>query len=320
MNTRKMLIQENAKALQYLHLAHGFDFEKPHYLGILTGRFTYKMVTDLIRGQIGEDFTAAILVKIANRRYNERLHHAEIRGGKFQIDERRERVSAYTHDIDCFFGVGDFEETRKKKTELVYIIAQKTEYIRIPKAPVQLDGNTRYRIDTNAWRGGVTHCYDGRDNSYVSEIILRPTDGSREKVTFEPWQRYWPQEKRSDDIRDYIDKSGYIVRFRRLDLRDRAKALRIQHDAERLEKTDFSAREEKARADLAAVKRHLIHLIEAAETKEDGAEIRAKAYSFYYLLWNMEALKTRTFYSPEGKNGYFDGMENRAAEILQEVE
>lgn len=322
MNTRKTLIQENPKSLQYLHLAHGFDFEKPHVLRSFPGRFTYKMVTDLIRADIGDDFTAAVLVKIQENGYGgrKRLHHASLHGGKFQIEERRTHVSAYAHNIDYFYGVGDFEETRKKKTARVYIIAQKTEYIRFPKAPLQLDGDTRYQIDTEAWRGGVTHCGDGRGNHYISDIILRATDGSREKVTFQPWGHYNPQEKRSDDIRDYIDRSGYIVRFRRLELLRRARALRIQHDAERLEKADFSAREEKARADLAAVKRHMIRLIEAAETREDGSTFRELASAFYYLLWDMEALKTRTFYSPEGKNGYFDGMAKRAAEILQEVE
>lgn len=318
MNIRNHLLTENRGALQYLHHAQGFDFEKPHYLGILTGRFTYKTVTDRIRAEIGDDFVAALLVKPSRAHCFNRLHHVTLSGGKFKIECRRD-ISLYRFNVDYFHGVGDFEEVRKNRTETAYIIAQKPEYLLNPKNRIQLDGNTRYRIDTSTWRGGVTHCGDGRGNSYVSEIVLRPTDGSRENTTYQPWGHYNPQEKRSDNIRDYIDKSGYIVRFRRQDLRRRAKALRIQHDAERLEKADFSAREEKARADVAAVKRHLIHLIEAAETREDASEIREKVYGFYNLMWDMEGLKTRTFGSPEGKNGYFDGMAERAAKILEEV-
>ena len=315
---RKFLLNENRGALQYLHRAQGFDFEKPHYIGIVSGRFTYKTVTDLIRANIGDDFTAALLIKPSRVYCLNRLHHVTLHGGKFNIECRRD-LSLYRFDMDYFHGVGDFENVRKNRTDVAYIIAQKPEYLRTPKNTIPLDGDTRYKIAADEWQGGITRTGDGRGNHWISGISLRPATGSREKVTFQPWARFDPQEKRSNDIGDYIDKSGYVVRFRREDLRRRAKVLRAQKNVERLKLADFSAREEKARADVAAVKRHLIRLIEAAETREDASEIREKVYGFYNLLWDMDGLKSRTFGSPEGKNGYFDGMAERAAKILEEV-
>lgn len=311
MNTKKMLLQENPKALQYLHHAHGFDFEKPFFLKSIPGRFTYKMVTDMITANIGPEHVAAILVK-PNKSYTfERLHHVTMKGGKFHIENRRD-IKRWDYDIDYFISVGDFEKTRKQATERVYIVAQNPDFLVDPKNTFPIVSNIRYAIAEN----GIRKTGDGRGNSYVSEITLRPTTGSREKGTFSPWHSFYPSEKRSDDINDYIDKSGYILRFHRMDLKRRAIALKAQHDAERLEKTDFSEKEKKAAADIATVKRCLIELIENAETYKNGQRISSAATQFAYLLHDFENLHDWTFRNVESKNKHFDKMKNRVNEIL----
>lgn len=316
MNYKKMLLKENPKAFQYLHHAHGFNFEKPFFLGSFPGRFTYKMVNDMINANIGDNFTAALLVKPDKKGYSfTRLHHVTMQHGKFNIESRRD-LYPWSADIDHFFSVGDFERTRKTATERVYIIAQNPDFLVTPKNNIQLESNTRYRIAVNDWRNGVTKASDGRGGTFISEIVLQPTDGKRGKATFKPWNSFYPSEKKSNDINDYIDKSGYILRFRRMDLKGRAIALKAQHDAERLEKTDFSERENKARADIAAVKRYLIDLIENAETYENGRHVSSAATQFGYLLHDFENLQNWTFRNVESKNNHFNKMENRVNEIL----
>lgn len=317
MNYKNMLLKENAKALQYLHHAHGFDFEKPFFLGSFPGRFTYKMVADMIAANIGPEYVAALLIKPATRVGSfERLHHVTMHRGKFTVD-CKPRFTAWTRfNIDFFFGVGHFEETRKQRTERVYIVAQKPEYIVIPKNEIPLESGTRYRIDAGSWRGGITKAGDGRGNTWISEIVLKATDGKRENVTFKPWGNFYPAERRSDDINDYIDKSGYILRFRRMDLKRRALALKAQHDAERLEKTDFSERKKKAAADVAAVKRHLIQMIETTENSVNAGKFERAARDFQWLMMDFEKMNTAAFRSVEAKNRYFDGMAERAEKIL----
>lgn len=316
MNYKKMLLSENSKALQYLHRAHGFDFEKPFFLGSFPGRFTYKMIADMIAANIGPEYVAALLVKPDNTSYFTRLHHVTINHGKFNVDTKPGFSGWTQYNMDQFFGVGNFEETRKHKTERVYIIAQKPEYIVTPKNAIQIETNTRYRIDADAWRGGITRAGDGRGNHWISEIILKTTDGKRGNVTFRPFDRFYPAERRSDNIADYIDKSGYITRYRRMELHARAVDLKRQRNAERLEKTDFSEREKKAAADVAAVKRYLIGLIENAKTYDAAAAIDRAAGDFRYLMMDFDRMENAKFASVDSKNRYFDSMAERAEKIL----
>ena len=315
MNYKTMLLQENRKALQYLHHAHGFDFEKPVFLGSIPGRFTYKMVSDMIAANIGPEYVAAILVK-PNKNYSfNRLHHVTMNRSKFTLPDRS-KCKMWNFNIDEFFSVGDFEKTRKTATERVYIVAQKPEYLVTPKNNIPIESDTRYRIDAESWRGGITRTGDGRGNSWISEIVLKTTDGKRGNVTFKPWNSFYPAERRSDDINSYIDKSGYILRFRHMEQHARAVDLKRKHNAERLEKTDFSKREKKAAADIAAVKRYLIGLIENAETYDEAAEISRAARQFSYLMMDFERMETAKFASVESKNRYFDSMTERTETIL----
>lgn len=311
MNYKKMLLKENPKALQYLHHAHGFDFEKPFFLGSIPGRFTYKMITDMITANIGADYVAALLVKPSKRYTFSGLHPVTMSNGKFQIECRRD-IRYWNYDMDYFFSVGNFEDTRKKETERVYIIAQIPDHIVQPKNQIQLASGIRYKITAN----GIRKRGDGRGNRWIESITLQPTDGSRKTATFEPWNRFYASERRSDDISDYIDKSGYILRFRRLELKRRAIVLKAQHDAERLEKHDFSERMNKARADVAAVKRYLIGLIENAEIEANAAALRKHMWDFDTLISDLSRLENDNFSSVEAKNRRFDEHAQRAAKIL----
>lgn len=308
-NYKNMLLQENPKALQFLHHAHGFDFEKPVFIGGFPGRFTYKMVTDMIAANIGPDYIGAILVKPMKTRCFEKLHHVAIGPYKFNI-ENRKACKWYRYNIDYFFGVGDFEETRKHKTERVYIIAQHPDHIVQPKNNIPIVSDIRYKM--------ISFCtaYDGRRNHYISRITLQQPDGGREKVDFEPWATFYGNEKRSDKITDYIDKSGYILRFHRMDLHGRAIALKKQHEKEALEKTDFTERKNDLMQKIAAVKKYLVSAIENAETYAAGAEIDNAAGQFRWLLRDLETLHKNNFSSIASKTKHIENMESRIHNIL----
>lgn len=308
-NYKTMLLEENPKALQFLHHAHGFDFEKPVFIGGFPGRFTHKMVTDMIKANIGPDYIAAILVKPSNAHYWKKLHHVAVGPYKFNI-ENSKVAKWYNYNIDYFFGVGDFEETRKHKTERVYIIAQHPDYAVQPKNNIPIVSGIRYKmVDFRT-------AYDGRRNHYVNEITLQQPDGGRETVKFEPWHTFYGNEKRSDNINDYIDKSGYILRFRRMDLHGAAIALKKQHEKEALEKADFTERENDLLQKIAAVKKHLVSAIENAETYAAGAKIDRAAGQFRWLLHELETLHENKFTSIASKTRHIESMENRIDKIL----
>lgn len=311
MNTKKMLVKENPKALQFLHNAHGYDFEKPFYIGSIPGRFTYKMVNDCIKANIGNDFVSVILVKPKSRYFHERLHYATMKAGKFSINVDRARVRTWSFNVDTFVTVSDFEETRKSRTECAYIIAQKPEYMVTPKTEKPFVPDERYKVIDSVGR-----CTDGRGKVWINEIKLRRNDGSRNVTAYKPWDSFYPGENQSNVLEDYVDKSGYIVRMRRMELAGQAKKLRAQHNAEELARTDFSARKASIDAGIAAVKKLLADAIMAANTSEDVRIVERKVSSFEWALYDADKAENGVFSSVAAKNRHYDELERKIREIL----
>lgn len=311
MNTKKMLLKENPKALQFLYNAHGFDFEKPFFIGSIPGRFTYKMVNDYIKANIGDDFVSVILVKPKGYYYHERLHYATMNAGKFSINADRARVRTWAFNVDTFVTVSDFEETRKSRTECVYIIAQKPEYMVTPKAEKPFTPDERYKIIDSVGR-----CSDGHGKVWINEIKLRRNDGSRNVTAYKPWNSFYPGENHSNVLEDYVDKSGYIVRMRRMELTGRAKKLKAQHDAEELARTDFSKRRNNVAAGIAAVKKFLADAIMAANTKEDLDIVEKKVSALRWIIFDADRAQNGTFANVTRKNRHYDDLERRIKEII----
>lgn len=310
MNTKKMLVKENPKALQFLHNAHGFDFEKPFYIGSIPGRFTYKMVNDCIKANIGDDFVSVVLVKPKSYLY-ERLHYATMKAGKFSISVDRAKVRTWAFNVDTFVSVSDFEETRKSRTECVYIIAQKPEYMVTPKTEKTLRPNERYKV-----MDSVGRCADGRGKVWINEIKLRRNDGSRNVTSYKPWNSFYPGENQSNVLEDYVDKSGYIVRMRRMELAGQAKKLKAQHNAEELARTDFSARKASVDAGIAAAKKFLADAIMAASTKQEVRSIEGKISSLEWVFYDVDKAENGFFSNVAAKNRHYDELERKIREIL----
>lgn len=144
-NTAKhALLKENKKALQFLHNAHGFDFNNDILIFKINGKFTHNQIIKTIYENIDEKFTAAILIKTTDDYiFNNRLHHAKITLGKFDITRAKED---YKYNMDHFSTVGDFEDVRKHKTKAVFVIAQRKELLTPCRNDEQLNANKRYKI------------------------------------------------------------------------------------------------------------------------------------------------------------------------------
>lgn len=311
MNENKtLLLKENKNALQYLHKAHGFDFEKDIFIGSIAGRFTFKMVSDYITVNLGAGFVAALLIKPdETHAFKNRLHHASIKSGRFEI-EKYKGISSYKYNIDYFFAVKDFEETRKHKTERVFIIAQKKEFLLTPKNEIKIETGARYKASD------VRKCGDGRGNSWIGEMKLTPATGTDENATFKPYNSFYTSEKRSANINDFIDKSGFVLRFRRMDLKRRALELKAKRDAETLKNTDFSEQEKSIEKSIAAVKNFFIKKIENVKTADDARDIDEISRKFRYLFIDLKHLNESNFRSVESKINHIKNIEKQIDEIL----
>lgn len=310
MNKHKtLLLKENKNALQYLHKAHGFDFEKEIFIGSIAGRFTLKTVNDYIAENIGGGVVATLLIKTDETNHFNKLHHVTIKNGRFEIEKYR-GISFYKYNIDHFFAVKDFEEVRKHKTDLVFIIAQKHEFILTPKIEIKIESGTRYKIED------VRKCGDGRGNSWINEIKLTPATGTDESAVFNPYNTFYPSETKSEKINDFIDKSGFILRFRRMELKRRALELKTKRDAETLKNTDFSEQIKSIERSVATAKRFFIEKIESAETADDARGVDEISRKFRYLFLDLKYLNESNFRSVENKTKHIKNIENQIDEIL----
>ena len=281
MTKARTLLKENKKALQFLHAAHGFDFEKDFFFKREKGRFTYNTVKKAIEEKIKGDYVAAILVK-RNNYWDKALHHVKMKNGKFYpVNDKTAKW--YNYNIDYFYSIGDFEETRKNGTDTVYIIAQKKENI-LPTEKKNVDYSQRFILSKYDW--AWTAYPNG--NKYINRIELKTTDGKLDIVKIEPYNRFYGNEKKSGDINDFIDKSGFLLRDKRFNLLQRANALRAERAKIAVDNKDYSEEENKLNAAIKEAREKLAAELLTIETEEAAQKLEKKLSSLRGALWHLE--------------------------------
>ena len=318
--TVNALRKENRKALQFLHTAHGFDFEKPFFIKRLEGRFTYNTVTKAISEKLDGNYKAVLLLKPNKDGWQGKLHPINIKLGKFERPDKM-RGQNYRFDMEEFFTVGDFEETRKNNTKHVYIIAQNNEYKKLP-ADKRINTSERYKIDASDYYHVIRTASDGRGNSWIDKIILKPNDGSHEALEYHPLNSFYyeEREKAGTDINNYIDKSGDLIRAKRHDLLTRAKALKAEREKNALLKADFTAEETRIFAKLEETKKQLADAVLKADTIEGARKVYDAALRFRYAISSKDDYKFRDFPSIAKKQTALNFVENEINSIIEALE
>ena len=145
---------------------------------------------------------------------------------------------------------------------------------------------------------------------------LTPATGTKEAATFRPYNTFYGNEKRSANINDFIDKSGFILRFRRLELKRRALELKAARDAEQLKNTDFSKQIKSIEKSIADVKQFFIKKIESTQTADDARTLDEISRKFRYLFIDLKHLNESNFRSVESKTNHIKNIEKQIDEIL----
>ena len=110
---------------------------------------------------------------------------------------------------------GDFDEYRRDPCE-VYIILQNDEHKTKKGEYTKANAATRYKlIDTEKYYGDVS-----------AWIMQDRNSGEKTRISRCYW--YSGDKKRSEQLSDVLDKSGYYIRDRRENLKKRAAALRAE--------------------------------------------------------------------------------------------
>lgn len=307
------LLKKNPKALQFLHHAQGFDFTKPHTLRRVVGRFTFNMVSKAIQEETTGDYVASLLVEHTEAYGAQELRYAVVGKSKFD-GVRVDGLEYWRYNIGYSWGVGDFEEMRKNKTKRVYIIAQKAEYLTsTAKKPVDL--SQRFKLDPKAWRA-VEHRGDGKGNNYIGKLNLIRCDGSNAKIEYKPYNSFYPNEEKSDELGDFLDKSGYLLRPGRLELKRKAIARKAEKDKKAVETYDFSEENEKIVDLFATARKHLVSLAEKASTYAEGDAVNDASFDFKQMLYHYEKWSKYDFSCIASKMSQYEAIKKYANRVL----
>ena len=284
----KNLLSINKKAFQFLHDVEGFDFEKPYFITKQAGKFT----TNTVKKAVAEAMNPAackisVFIVPTASRCLQNLYFATLKLDKFSAC-RRDGVSYWNYraapglDIEYCFSIGDFEELRKKQTESIFIIAQDKGYTKEPETKI-FDVSRRYTLDDSR------KSTDGRGNDYIKSLVLTATDGSGARFTYEPYNTFYGNEKRSADIADHIDKSGYLLRPRRFALMERAETLRRTRKQAEADSADFTNEIAELQKRIDATR---ILLSNAVLNCQDAAAARGVSNKMNYFSYALSYFET----------------------------
>lgn len=157
-DVKKELLQANRKALKYIAEVHGYDFQKPHKITGILGKFTAKSIEKIIGSN-----NALLLMSDDNE-----LHAVKLNYGKFKTNDLK---GGYDYNISTFYGQGIFEEIRKSGETAVYIIQQDKQYHRTIKE--KSNGRTGMYINNLFLKTYRMRYLDEMSESEIAQIQLR---------------------------------------------------------------------------------------------------------------------------------------------------
>ena len=209
-NNVKKLLKLNSKALQGLHYVKGYDFTKPFDVVSGDGNFTLNKIKKECSalGIDTENTVATLLVKHTRKAFRDRdLYIVDIPSFcKFKIYESHREVGS-KYNFDLYYGVGNFEEHRKTKTETWFVVIQKKEYLVESHKDIYGDYKDRFVINSFGY-GYKTAIQDGKEVNvknvagYNGQKVF-VVNGTEPKTT---------------------DKSGYCMEYYKGELQRRLRA------------------------------------------------------------------------------------------------
>lgn len=282
---KKELLSINPHALQVLHNMIGYDFQQPHTIAHIKGRFTVNSALKAIGGANREN-AVALLAADHGRSHLDRLNLVTVdSAGRIDIDHK----GGYKFGLDSVCMKGMFDGIRKSDRAECFIICQRSEYVQKPQEK-PFDTSARYEyIPGKDIKGG-----DGHGSSWIDRITVKALDGSNarhevtesgHKYTFSTVVYRRPNEARPQSYLEIIDKSGYLLPERRADLLRRADQLRKERAKAAYQATDNAAKVEELRDMVEQKKREFADAIMNASNSE---ELRNTAHELYFkFMWTV---------------------------------
>ena len=282
---KKELLSINPHALQGLHNMIGYDFQQPHTIAHIKGRFTVNSALKTVGGADGGKVITILTRELGS--WLDRLNIVQVdSAGKIEIEIKK---GWYNFNLDKLSCKKWFYEIRKSEKADTYIISQEKKHTSTPQEK-PFDAFARYDYIT----GKDRECSDGNGKTWIDRITVKCRDGSGE--TYEVTKRgekysfsgvvYRSQEETLPQSHlEIIDKSGYILPKRRGNLKLKAAALRRERAKAAYQATDNAEKVAELRS---MVEQKKCELSEAIMNATNSEELRKAAHELYFkFMWAM---------------------------------
>lgn len=287
-----------------VHDNFGIDYNKPFFGASINGRFTVNQILKQIRAAEIDPAEAVniILIRDTSRiGWRKGWYAVTISAaGRVDIEHRDKYYSSDTTrtkaGFDWFFRKADFEDLRKDEDAAAVIISQRREDTHKPE-PKTLDragAVERYKLIEIQY---ALESHGGR--RYVHEItIQRRTDaGTRENIPSHG-QIIYSNSFRPGDVAEVIDKSGYLTRERREELKRRARALKAEREKAAYIQTDDAEKVKELETLFEAKKAEVARALQTARTwdemKAAAAMIEDYKTGLKWAAYDLDRYKQNT--------------------------
>lgn len=297
-----------------LNKVFGYDFEKPFTTAKINGSFTVNKIWKELESKHTANDSVVVALMVCDDACTWRKHTiTRILSDNINIDFRLHSTNTKVWDV--FFAKGDFHD-RRKIAKKVYIIAQKKDLMNDPKKETYYDMRERF-VNTGKitrWARSV-----GNSESYISQIKLIDPQHNNKCFDYSPSYRSNKPYRETSEI---IDKSGYIICNKRLELTHRAEELRKARAAAGFKATDNTAILNGLKGRIDSLQSAICEALKNATTSEDISKIYKILSSwdgFGGILEKYERItkgeKEKTFESISAFNKALTSINNRIDEV-----
>lgn len=313
------ILNHNRKALRGLHVIAGYDFEKPFSVR----RFECPVTVARILKKTGaagsmNDLCVSLLIHNPNSNWDRDFHYVTVdRFGKAEIEINR--ASWVDFRIDYFSSKSNFEEARKNPGSVIYAIIQKKEFLH-KYTPKAYDLGDRFRLVP----GKETRWTDGKGFHGVSAITVQRMDASGQNLEIRRRKIYFgvrvSYENNPASVSDFIDKSGYLLPWRRDELKWRAFARRSEKEKAAYLQTDNNGKIEEIAARIEKVKKALAEEILRAVSCDDVCKVARRLGHCKGLASVVNHFELFQKYTIEKRFSSIAASEARYQEIVKELD
>lgn len=277
------LLERDNTILKSLHDAFDFDFNAEFDVVKISGRFTHKSILKTLNIKKCDNLN--IVLVITDLKYQESNNYiVKMNDNNFCLSFPRK---IYYGRVSWFWGVGQFEEVRKREEKTVYIVYQEKELSK--KASYKKPDYTQRFcfVRSIGWS-------DGRGRHGISQFDVKDMQHNGRQINIKAREA-----SASTDINYFIDKSGYLVEEKKLELKRRAKALKVERAKAFVDNINFNKEIADIETELKNINSHICFMMQDVNNYDSIKkvdDIITKLRWFYISFDNFKkANENKTF-------------------------